>query len=84
MRCFNVCSVNRRQEQNSFHSTISLTHRLQLNEKRVTRIETTKKRRGHSHTFPGQRTCYCCYGQEALYRKNGLTSKWQSDMPTLK
>ena len=56
----------RHQEQKSFHSTISLTHRLQLDERRITRIETAKKRQGHSHTSHGQRMCYSCYGQEEL------------------
>ena len=56
------------QEQNSFHSTISVTHRLQLDKRRITRIETARKWQGHSHTSRGQRTCYCCYGQERLYR----------------
>ena len=32
----------RHMEQKSFHSTISLTHRLQLDERRITRIETAK------------------------------------------
>lgn len=52
----------------------SLTKRLQLDERRITRIEMAKKRQGRSHTSRGQRTCYCCYGQEGLYRQNGLTS----------
>ena len=32
----------RHQEQNSFHSTISLPHRLLLDERRIKRIETAK------------------------------------------
>ena len=45
-----------------------------IDERRITRIETVKKRQGHSHTSRRQRTCYCCYGQEGLYGQNGLTS----------
>ena len=55
-------------------TTISLTRRLQLDERQITSIEKAKKRQRHSHTSRGQRTCYCCYGQEGLYRQNGLTS----------
>ena len=56
----------------SFHSTIRLTHLLQFDERRITRIEMAKKQQGHSHTSPRQRTC--CYGQEGLYQQNWLTS----------
>ena len=29
-------------------------------------LQRLKTRQGHSHTSRGQRTCYCCYGQEGL------------------
>ena len=73
LNTYQLTILYRVQEQNSFHSTISLAHRLQFDERRITHNETAKKRQGHSHTSRGQRTCYCRYGQEGLYQQNGLT-----------
>ena len=58
----------RHQEQNSFHSTISLTHRLQLDETRITLIKTARKRQGHSHTSCGQ-------GRVTVVMDKGYTDK---------